>query len=119
MAYFRGNDPIAGESRLLSANPDGTGEKALLVLKTAWPPLWLSWSPDGKHIAYSLRRGESGAWGMGGIRLLDLESGNNGTLVTFTDKVLYDLHWLPDGRGLVVAYGARPAIFQRQIGYVA
>jgi Tol biopolymer transport system component len=119
VAYFRGNDPIAGESRLLSANPDGTGEKVLLVLKTAWPPLWLSWSPDGKHIAYSLRRGESGAWGMGGIRWLDLENGTNGTLVTFTDKVLYDLHWLPDGRGLVVAYGARPTIFQRQIGYVA
>lgn len=37
----------------------------------------------------------------------------------FTDKVLYDLHWLPDGRGLVVAYGARPAVFRRQIGYVA
>jgi predicted secreted protein len=31
MAYFRGNDPIAGESRLLSANPDGTDEKVLLV----------------------------------------------------------------------------------------
>lgn len=119
MAYFRGNDPVAGESGLLSANPDGTGEKVLLVLKTASPPLWLSWSPDGKHIAYSLRRGESGAWGMGGIRLLDLGNGKNGTLVTFTDKVLYDLHWLPDGRGLVVVYGARPAIFRRQIGLVA
>lgn len=119
MAYFRGNDPIAGESRLLSANPDGTDEKVLLVLKTALPPLWLSWSPDGKHVAYSLRRGDAGPGVMGGIRLLNLRSGKSSTLAMFTDKVLYDLHWLPDGRGLVVAYGARPAVFQRQIGYVA
>src|SRR6185437_16108264 len=119
MAYFRGNDPIAGESRLLSANPDGTGEKVLLALKTALPPLWLSWSPDGKHIAYSLRRGDAGANAMGGIGLLDLASGKNSKLAMFTDKVLYDLHWLPNGRGLVVVYGARPVVFRRQIGLVA
>ncbi|HZQ52689.1 MAG TPA: protein kinase [Bryobacteraceae bacterium] len=119
MAYFRGNDPVAGESRLLSANPDGTDEKVLLVQKTAAPPLWLSWSPDGKQIAYVFRPGQPGTRGVGGIGLFGLASGKNTTLVAFQDKRLFELHWLPNGRGLAVAYGDRPTVFQRQIGFVA
>jgi Tol biopolymer transport system component/predicted Ser/Thr protein kinase len=120
MAYFRGNDPIAGESRLISANPDGTDEKVLLVQQnTSLPPLWLSWSPNGKQIAYSFRVGQAGPKGFGGIGLFDLASEKSDTLVAFQDKTLYELHWLPNGRGLAVVYGARPAVFRRQIGFVA
>ena len=119
MAFFRGNDPISGESRLLNANPDGTDEKVLLVQKTAGPPLFLSWSPDGKHIAYSFRQGQAGPTGLGGIGLFDLASGKSSTLVAFPDKMLYELHWLPNGLGLAAAYGDRPAVFRRQIGFVA
>ena len=119
MAYFRGNDPISGQSRLLSANPDGTDEKVLLVRNTASPPLFLSWTPDGKQIASAFRQGRVGPKILGGVELFDIASGKSSTLATFTDKVLYELHWLPNGRGLAVLYGARPTIFQRQIGYVA
>jgi Tol biopolymer transport system component len=94
MAYFRGNDPIPGESRLLSANPDGTDEKVLLVQQnTMLPPLWLSWSPDGKQIAYALRLGGRDLKALGGIGLFDLASGKSSTLAAFTDKALYELHW--------------------------
>jgi Tol biopolymer transport system component len=120
MAYFRGNDPIRGESRLLSANPDGTDEKVLLEQQnTSLPPLWLSWSPNGKQIAYALRLGAGDPKAVGGIGLFDLASGKSSTLAAFTDKTLYELHWLPNGKGLAVVYGARPAVFRRQIGFVA
>jgi Tol biopolymer transport system component len=119
MAYFRGNDPIRGESRLLSANPDGTDEKVLLVQKTTNPPLWLSWSPDGKQIAYSLRQGGVDFKGLGGIGLFDLASAKESTLAVFADKRVYELHWLPNGQGLVAAYGAQPRLTTRQIGFVA
>jgi serine/threonine protein kinase/Tol biopolymer transport system component len=119
MAYFRGNDPISGESRLLSANPDGTDEKVLLVQNTASPPLFLSWTPDGKQIAYAFRQGHVGPKALGGVGLFDFASVKSSTLATFTANVLYELHWLPNGRGLAAVYGARPTIFHRQIGYVA
>ncbi|HEX4067804.1 MAG TPA: protein kinase [Acidobacteriaceae bacterium] len=119
MAFFRGNDPISGESRLLTANPDGSDERVLLIQKTASPPLWLSWSPDGRRIAYALRRGQTGSGDLGGIGLFDLPSEKNSLLATFPYMLLYDLHWLPNGRGLVVSYGARPVVVKRQIGFVA
>ena len=119
IAYFRGNDPIFGESRLLSANPDGTDEKVLLVQSnTTLPPLWLSWSPDGKQIAYPFRQVPVGSKGLGGIGLFDLSSGTSGTLVAFPDKKVYELHWLPNGRGLLSVYGAQPRVRRGQIGFV-
>ena len=50
-----------GESRLLSANPDGTDEKVLLVQQnTPLPPMGLSWSPNGKQIAYAFKPRQAG-----------------------------------------------------------
>ncbi len=119
MAYVRGNDPIPGESRLLSANPDGSDEKILLVQQnTPLPPLWLSWSPDGKRIAFAFKPKQTGKE-LGGIGLFDLASGKSSTLAAFPDKLLYDLHWLPDAQGLATLYGAQPRIGRRQIGFIS
>lgn len=120
IAYFRGNDPVLGESRLLGANPDGTDEKVLLVQQnTPFPPLSLSWSPDGKRIAYAFKPGQAGPERLGGIGLLDLASGKTSTLAAFTDKMLNELRWLRNGQGLAVVYGTRPMVFKTQIGFVA
>ena len=116
MAYARGNDPVVGQYQLLSANPDGTDEKVLLVENALNPPQWMSWSPDGKEIAFSLFPNERA---LGQIQLYDVESGKAKTLATFTESRIYQLHWTPDGRGLVVVYATRPDLDQDQIGYVS
>jgi len=51
MIYIRCNNPEANKCRWLSANPDGSGEQ-LLHIKEGAIPEWLTWSPDGKRIAY-------------------------------------------------------------------
>lgn len=55
IAFARGGDPVVGQWRILSANLDGSDERVLHIEPdAAFPPQSLSWSPDGKLIAYSL-----------------------------------------------------------------
>ena len=117
IGYVRANDPVGGQVRLLSANPDGSDEKVLHVEEhSSIPPRWLSWSPDGRRIAYNLNPSSIAS---GGIGLLDVASGKTSVLATFTDKRIYELHWLPNGRGIVANYHMRPNYAQGQIGYVS
>jgi eukaryotic-like serine/threonine-protein kinase len=116
MAYCRGNDPVVGQWRLLSANPDGTDEKVLFVEKASSPPQQLSWSPDGKQIAYA---SPLASGSLGGIALFDLASAKTSTLATFDDKWINELHWLPSGRGFLVNSATRPNIGRGQIGFVS
>ncbi len=113
LAYFRGDTPIEGEFRLLSANLDGSAEKVLWTHKAEYAPQFASWSPDDRRIAY-VQPAQPNS-----IFLLDLASGKNSTLTTLKGTDLSALHWLPDGHGLVVNYGARPNPSQRQIGFVS
>ena len=116
-----GNDPISG--RIAAAQRESGWNRreglAGAAEHQSLPPLWLSWSPDGKQIAYAFRRGQAGPKGLGGIGLFDLASGKSSTLAAFPDKMVYELHWLPNGRGLAAVYGARPRSIRRQIGFVA
>lgn len=117
VAYFRANDPVGGEVRLLSANVDGSDEKALHVEShSTIPPHWLSWSPDGEKIAYNLNPSPGVS---GGIGLFDVRSGKTSVLAAFPDKRIYELHWLPNGRGIVANCHARPNYAQGQIGYIS
>ncbi|MGC1108170.1 MAG: hypothetical protein WA876_16695, partial [Candidatus Acidiferrales bacterium] len=112
IAYQRGNDPVIGQYRLLSANSDGSDEKTLLIDKDTSPGLFPAWSPDGKEIAYVLP-------GRRTIVLFDVASAKSTTLTQFKDRIIFEMHWLPDGRGLVMAYSGITTHFQQQIGYVS
>ncbi len=117
MAYARGNDPKVGQWRLLTANPDGSDEKVLLIEPGGQEiPRYLAWSPDGKHIACSLQLPANV------IRMFDLASGRMQPFVKFDDKVPFELNWLPDGRGLFLVYsnaflGTAPS--HAQIGFLS
>ena len=111
MAYARGNDPVVGEWRVLNANLDGSDEKVLMIQKGQALGQWMSWSPDGKKIALSLPPAPNSE-----IALLDVATGKTSVLASFS-KVLFEVHWLPDGRGLALLYGVDP--LHVQVGYVS
>ncbi len=117
MAYLRANNPETGKYRLLSANLDGGDEKVLLI-----EPLQsglarsLTWSPDGRKIAYAAFQPGNA---LGGINLFDLHTGKTQT-IAFADKAIFEMSWSSAGDGLFVNYQQKgPNFNRRQIGYVA
>jgi eukaryotic-like serine/threonine-protein kinase len=116
MAYLRANNPDPGKYRVLSANLDGGDEKVLLI-----EPMQsglarsMTWSPDGKRIAYpAFQPGDA----LGGINLLDVHTGKIQT-VAFADKAIFEMNWSSAGDGLFVNYQQKgPNFNRRQIGYV-
>src|SRR6201987_5419048 len=118
MAYIRGNDPEVGKSRPLSANLDGTDKKILRIAPAPgnFGPGHLSWSPDANRFAYSLARPGNV---LGLISLFDLRTGKEEQLAAFNDKLISEVKWLSDGRGLVLTYQPAGANFTRaQIGFI-
>jgi eukaryotic-like serine/threonine-protein kinase len=118
IVYIRANDPEPGKWRLLSANADGTDEKVLGILPSiaGYHPPDVSWSPDGKQIAYNHLSSDGTPQG---IDLFDIASGRVKTLATFASQDIYELAWLPDGRGLLVSYGPGNALDYSQIGFIS
>ena len=116
MAYLRANNPEPGKCRLLSANLDGGDEKVLFdePLQKGLPRS-LTWSPDGKRIAYpALQPGNA----LGGINLFDLQTGKIQTLA-FADRAIFEMSWSSAGDGLFVNYQQKgPNFNRRQIAYV-
>jgi eukaryotic-like serine/threonine-protein kinase len=116
MAFIRGNDPEAGKYRLLTANLDGTDENVLHIAPLTILARWLSWSPDGKTIAYPEFQPENA---LGGINLFDLGSGKLQTL-TFSDKAIWEMVWNTVADGLFVIYQQKgPNYNHRQLGFVS
>ena len=119
MAYSRSNDPELGKWRLLTANPDRSDEKVLLIAPGAAGPTFVAWSPDGKRIACSFQRpGDA----LGSIDMFDLSSGHLQSFARFDDKVPFELDWLPDGRGLLMVYSKAylgPVPSRAQIGFLS
>ena len=116
MAYLRANSPEPGKYRLLDANIDGSDEKVLHIAPLISIARWLSWSPNGKLIAFpEVQPGDA----LGGINLFD-----SGTakirILAFADKSVWEMIWSSDGDGLFVIYQQKgPSYNRRQIGYVA
>jgi len=80
-------------------------------------PEWMSWSPDGKRIAF-------GFYSIGkeheSIGIFDVATHRESLPFSFPGKWIFEVAWTPDGRGLVVRYQDRSAGDNRgQIGYVS
>jgi serine/threonine protein kinase/Tol biopolymer transport system component len=115
MAYFRANDPETGKLWLLSAKLDGSDEKILHVEPLSFLPRWITWSPDGKKLAYPYGLPDT----FGALGLFDLASGKIKTLA-FADKEIAALQWSNGGDGLFVTYRQKgPDLGRIQIGYVS
>ena len=116
MAYLRGNSPEPGKYRLLDANIDGSDERVLYIAQLTSLARWLSWSPNGKLIAFpEVQPGNA----LSGINLFDVDTGKIRTLA-FADKSVWEMVWSSSGDGLFVIYQQKgPSYNRRQIGYVA
>jgi len=117
MVYIRCNNPEANKCRWLSAAPDGSNEQLLLV--RPFPiPAGLSWSADGRFIAFVFAAAT--AQDRTRVLLFDVEKNQELQLVSLPDKRFAEVRWTPDGRGLVVLYGDKSTNYERgQIGYLS
>jgi Tol biopolymer transport system component len=117
MIYIRCNSPEPNKCRWLSAMSDGSGEQVLLVREGGIPE-WLSWSPDGKRVAFGLFNSTDKEHQSIGI--FDVATHRESLPFLFLGKWIFEVAWTPDGRGLVVRYQDRSAGDNRgQIGYVS
>ena len=117
--YIRCNNPDPNKCRWLSANTDGSDEQLLSIrpIDTGMPA-GLTWSPDGKRIAFCLVFGNSQSGKM--LSTFDVVNKQEIPLFNFPDKRITDTKWMPDGHGLAVVYSDKATNFSRgQLGYVS
>ncbi|HJS52086.1 MAG TPA: DPP IV N-terminal domain-containing protein, partial [Pyrinomonadaceae bacterium] len=124
-SFIRGNSPEMGESTVMIANADGTGERVLAKRKRPETfPWWrtlgnVAWAPDGKTIAVVIGGPTTGS-GLMDVAELNVD---DGSLKPITKKGWYEIRqilWLPDKSGLLVM-GAEKAsdYFRQQIWYLS
>ena len=109
----RGNYPNPGESALVIANLDGTGERNLVVKKNPdrFSPIFFtgpSWSPDGKIIAATVSR----VGGRSKVVGFSAADGSEKDLSTETWPYAARVQWLPDMTALLVIAGDGPPLAQ-------
>ncbi|MEO8574441.1 MAG: hypothetical protein ABI481_10765, partial [Pyrinomonadaceae bacterium] len=119
IAYLRGNAPEMGESVLLIANTDGTGERILAKRRRPETfPWWsaggaVAWSPSGRTIAAVIGGSASGS---GLMQVVEVDV-NDGSLRQITAEGWYEishLSWLPDESGLLVMGAEKASDFYTQ-----
>jgi len=117
IAFARANDPDIGVYRVLTATAEGNDEKVVLASPTIQLPRHLAWSPGTNQLARQVPH--PGDF-LGGIDLVDLDTGKAHPLAMFTDKLPSELKWSPDGRGIFVIYSTGGPNFARgQIGFLS
>jgi serine/threonine protein kinase len=118
IAFIRANNPELRRFQLLTASADGTDERLLTGGSVSELPRFLAWSPEGRQIAL----GYIHAFGaLSAIQLADVASQKLSPFVRFNDRVINELVWAQNGRGLITTFepGASPPPSQLQIGFVA
>jgi eukaryotic-like serine/threonine-protein kinase len=113
IAFVRG-DPVAGSSRVMVANSDGTGERVLASL-VGRQYVGVAWSPDGKWIAAITASGTGRA---SDAILLNPLNGAAKTIYSGHSISLFNLGWTGDSRHLVANF-TEPSIDQLQIGEIS
>jgi len=119
LIYIRCNNPEPNKCRWLSSNADGGDEQVLAIRSAdAGMPTGLSWSPDGKRIAFSSAFGSTRASET--VLAFDVAKNQEIPMFDLPDKRITDAKWTPDGRGVVAAFTDKASNFSRgQIGYVS
>ena len=116
IAYLRYGVPQPSVWSLFLADADGRNEKVLRTgsSETIPYPTSLSWSPNGKLLAY--------VGGVGfnrPIHLLDPNTGSARDSITVTDLAIADLRWTPRSNGFLVTYRLPSDVTRRQIGFIS
>jgi serine/threonine protein kinase len=105
----RSNYPSVGETALVIANIDGSGERNLVIKKNPerFAPIFFtgpSWSPDGKLIAASVIT----VGGRSRVKTFSVEDGSERELTTETWLYSARVQWLQDMSGVLVVAGDTP-----------
>jgi eukaryotic-like serine/threonine-protein kinase len=116
IAYLRDDVPSPGSWTLFTADAEGTNEKAVTSATQAEVPYpgSLSWSPDGKLIAYS-----GGLGFKREIYLLDLGTGKASQFTRSKAPMVAGLVWTPQGDGFLIRYRLRSDVARYQIGFLS
>jgi serine/threonine protein kinase len=119
IAYARANDPDVGKFRLLTANADGSDESILLIaVDTADNfPRYVTWSPDGKNITFSVYTlGDA----LGSVKMFDIGDKQVKPLAAFPNELVSDVAWLPSGQWILAKYDQKgPNYVRSQIGLLS
>jgi len=113
-AYLLGNNPKAGEYRVIIRSAEGSEEKTIATgpLNEMQPDV--AWSPDGKTIVMALSQpGDA----LGGLDAIDAETGKRKPFLISKDLFFSRPVWLPDGSGLMAL--AQPFLGQNQIVHIS
>jgi len=118
VAFLRGNFPEMGESSLMIANSDGTGERVLAKRKRPetfpwWPIGTAAWSPDGKTIATVIGGPASGSGPME-VAEVNVEDGSVKPITNHKWYEIFQIDWLPDKSGILVIGAEKPSDFYSQ-----
>jgi eukaryotic-like serine/threonine-protein kinase len=119
IGYARANDPEVGKIRLLTANLDGSDETILHIAPNSGStfPRFLTWSPDGKNLTYSLY---SLTDALGTIESFDLAGKHEQPFASFKNELVHEIHWLPGERWLLAMYEEKgPNYLRSQIGLIS
>src|ERR1700730_5954123 len=104
ISYSRANDPDLGKYRLLTANAEGSEETILRIAPATAEdfPWFVTWSSDGKRIAYSTYTPGDDA--MGAIKMFDFARQQVQPVASFKDELVHEVVWLPSGQWLLGVY---------------
>jgi len=113
-AYLLGNNPTAGEYRLIIRSLAGGQQQTLATGPLNEAQFDVAWSPDGKIIVMPLSQpGDA----LGGLEAIDAQTGKRHIFLISKDLFFSRPVWLPDGSGLLAL--ASPAFGQNQIVYIS